>query len=74
LAEAFEQSAVAMFGYMTEIETVDATMTFDVDVSSDDLESLLYQFLDEFLFGFCAEPYFIAKVSFNSVRILVTVN
>ncbi|CAN7945959.1 unnamed protein product [Ixodes pacificus] len=31
LAEAFEQAAVAMFGYMTEIDKVDIRMTQDID-------------------------------------------
>jgi SHS2 domain-containing protein len=62
LAEAFEQSANAMFGYMTEIETIDITSKHDIEVEAEDLYSLLYQFLDEFLFSFCAEPFFIARV------------
>lgn len=69
LAEAFEQSAVAMFAYMTEIPTVDMTDTHDIQVEADDLYSLYYQFLDEFLFGFCAEPYFIARVGLWSIDV-----
>ncbi|CAG2165998.1 unnamed protein product [Oppiella nova] len=61
LAEAMEQSAVAMFAYMTEIQTVDSTDTHDIEVEGHDLQSLFYQFLDEFLFGFSAEPFFIAR-------------
>ncbi|XP_054158072.1 protein archease-like [Oppia nitens] len=61
LAEAFEQSAVAMFAYMTEISTVDMTDTHDIEVAGDDLESLFYQFLDEFLFAFSADPFFIGR-------------
>lgn len=52
-----------MFGYMTDIETVQMTDTHDIEVEGEDLYSLLYQFLDEFLFAFCAEPFFIARVS-----------
>ena len=29
-----------------------------------DLESLLFNFLDEFLFNFSADPFFVAKVSY----------
>jgi len=62
LEEAFEQSAVAMFGYMTEMDTVQIKETFDVEVTeAGDLLSLLYQFLDELLFAFCADPFFIAR-------------
>lgn len=65
MEEAFEQSAVAMFGYMTEMDTVQIKETFDVEVTeASDLLSLLYQFLDELLFAFCADPFFIARVCF----------
>jgi len=59
---------VAMFGYMTEIDTVDIITTYDVEVEAEDLYSLFYQFLDDFLFGFSAEPFFIARVRpFHSI-------
>uniref|UniRef100_A0A1B6EF07 Archease domain-containing protein n=1 Tax=Clastoptera arizonana TaxID=38151 RepID=A0A1B6EF07_9HEMI len=59
--EAFEQCANAMFGYMTEIEYVEMIETQDIEAEGDDMISLLYHFLDEFLFLFCAEPFFIAR-------------
>lgn len=62
LKEAFEQAAVAMFGYMTEIETVNIYAKEEIQVEADDLDSLLYKFLDEFLFLFCVEPFFISRV------------
>ncbi|XP_065844089.1 protein archease-like [Oscarella lobularis] len=61
LKEAFEQCGVAMFGYMTELETVEESRTDSIEAEGDDMISLLYHFLDEFLFLFCAEPYFIIK-------------
>ncbi|CAG0915302.1 unnamed protein product [Notodromas monacha] len=61
LTEAFEQCAVAMFGYMTEIDTVDMRTTQTVEANGDDMQSLLYHFLDEWLFLFSAEPFFIAR-------------
>ncbi|XP_019615670.1 PREDICTED: protein archease-like [Branchiostoma belcheri] len=61
LKEAFEQCAVGMFGYMTEIETVEPLDTHEIEAEGDDMESLLYQFLDEWLFAFSAEPFFIAR-------------
>lgn len=64
LKEAFEQCANAMFGYITTIEYVEMKDTLDIEAEGHDMESLLYHFLDEFLFNFCAEPYFIARVSF----------
>lgn len=61
--EAFEQCANAMFGYMTEIEYVEMLDTQDIESEGHDMLSLLFHFLDEFLFLFSAEPFFIARVS-----------
>jgi SHS2 domain-containing protein len=58
---------MAMFAYMTDIETVDNLRSEQIQAQGHDLLSLLYGFLDEFLFLFSAEPYFIArKVVINS--------
>ncbi|GAV05783.1 hypothetical protein RvY_15860-1 [Ramazzottius varieornatus] len=50
-----------MFGYMTEIESVQILMEETVEAEGDDLIGLLYHFLDEWLFTFCAEPFFIPR-------------
>lgn len=60
--EAFEQCAMAMFGYMTDLERVEITQIHHIEAEGDDMESLLFHFLDELLFMFSAEPYIIAKV------------
>lgn len=64
LKESFEQIAMAMFGYMTDIETVDMSVKQELEVKLDadeDLLNLIYRWLDEWLFLFCAEPFFIAR-------------
>lgn len=61
LAEAFEQCGIAMFGYMTEIETVEIKQCVEIEASGDDLENLLYKFLDELLFLFSCEPFLICS-------------
>ncbi|CAG0886503.1 unnamed protein product [Darwinula stevensoni] len=61
LAEAFEQCATAMFGYMTEIDTVEICDIQDIEAEGHDMLSLLFHFLDEWLFVFSAEPFFIAR-------------
>ena len=61
LKEAFENVGVAMFGYMTEIDTVEMVNSFNVDAEGDDMEGLLFHFLDEWLFAFSAEPFFIPR-------------
>lgn len=64
IEEAFEQCAVAMFGYMTDLERVEMTQLHYVEAEGHDMESLLFHFLDELLFMFSAEPYIVAKVYF----------
>uniref|UniRef100_A0A8D8PYS1 Protein archease-like n=1 Tax=Cacopsylla melanoneura TaxID=428564 RepID=A0A8D8PYS1_9HEMI len=61
LQEAFEQCANAMYGYMTEIEYVEMKESQDLEAEGDDLLGLLFHFLDECLFLFSAEPFFIAR-------------
>ncbi|XP_017035654.1 protein archease-like [Drosophila kikkawai] len=61
LKEAFEQCGVAMFGYMTELEYVSVEQCFEIEAKGDDLEGLLFHFLDELLFLFSAEPYLVCK-------------
>lgn len=52
---------MAMFGYMTELDTVDIKEKHEIEAKSEDLDGLLYRFLDELLFLFSAEPYIICK-------------
>ena len=65
LEESFEQVAMAMFAYITDMEYVEMRYTHEIEVEGIDMLSLLFQFLDEFLFIFCAEPFFISKVRVN---------
>ncbi|KAL7294611.1 hypothetical protein TKK_0011917 [Trichogramma kaykai] len=62
MEEAFEQCAMAMFGYMTDLERVEVKQVHIVEAEGEDMMSLLYHFLDELLFMFSAEPFLIAKV------------
>jgi len=57
LAEAFEGQVMAMFGYMTDIKTVDIdpSVTFEFEAEGHDLDSLLYNMMDEFLYRFATE-------------------
>lgn len=59
--EAFEQCGMAMFGYMTQLETVDIKKCYQIEVQGDDMEGLLFRYLDELLFLFSAEPFLICK-------------
>ncbi|XP_066598535.1 protein archease-like [Prorops nasuta] len=61
LEEAFEQCAVAMFGYMTDLERVEIKNAYVIEAEGHDMPSLLFHFLDELLFMFSAEPFLVAK-------------
>ncbi|KAI4904437.1 hypothetical protein NFI96_018992 [Prochilodus magdalenae] len=61
LEEAFEQCAMAMFGYMTDTETVEPLDTIEVESEGEDLESLLFHFLDDWLFKFSADLFFVPR-------------
>lgn len=54
MAEAFEQTAVAMFGYMTELDKVaiDASQDRTFNMEGHDWDSLMFHFLDELLVEF----------------------
>ncbi|XP_065353726.1 protein archease isoform X1 [Cloeon dipterum] len=59
--ECFEQCAVAMFDYISELDKCDILEMRRVSVEGHDMLSLLYNFLDECLFMFNCEPFFLAK-------------
>ncbi len=64
LKESFEQIAMAMFGYMTEIENVEMNSSQEIEINleeGNDLLNLVYHWLDEWLYVFCAEPFFIPR-------------
>ncbi|KAJ2943918.1 hypothetical protein O0L34_g8238 [Tuta absoluta] len=61
LKEAFEQCGMAMFGYITELDYVQIKQVYTIEATADDLMGLLYHFLDELLFQFCAEPNLVCR-------------
>lgn len=62
MIDAFEQCGLAMFGYITELDTVDITDCYEIETDgAEDMDGLLYRFLNELLYLFCAEPYLICK-------------
>jgi len=63
---AFEEAALGMFGYMTDIESVQIDPKKEphcASVKGEDIYSLLYQFLEELLFIFSTEFYIFRKVT-----------
>ncbi|KAK0429254.1 hypothetical protein QR680_011275 [Steinernema hermaphroditum] len=65
ISEALEQLVIAMYGYITdEIDTVEPVYSMDASVSDcADVESMVFHILDEMLFLFNAEPFFIGRVA-----------
>ncbi|KAJ8960825.1 hypothetical protein NQ318_020121 [Aromia moschata] len=61
LKEAYEQCGIAMFGYMTELDSVEIRQSAEIEATGHDLESLLFHFLDELLFLFSCEPFLICS-------------
>ena len=64
MKESFEQIAMAMMSYMTDIETVEMNREETVEIhmdSEDDILNFVYKWLDEWLFLFSAEPFFIPR-------------
>lgn len=64
LKESFEQLAMSMFGYMTEIDTVEMLTQETIEIqmdNEDDILNLVFKWLDEWLFVFSAEPFFIPR-------------
>ena len=45
-----------MMSYITDLETVDEVSENHVEVSGHDMQSLLYNFMDEFLFQVKPQP------------------
>ena len=52
LEESFENAALAMFNVITKTETVNENESKSINIESEDLISLLYDFLEELLFTY----------------------
>uniref|UniRef100_UPI00358F7913 protein archease isoform X1 n=2 Tax=Myxine glutinosa TaxID=7769 RepID=UPI00358F7913 len=61
LQEAFEQVTTAMFCYITDLAVVEPLHTVEIEAEGGDMMSLLYNFMDAWLFNFCADPFFVPR-------------
>ena len=55
LEELFANAAIACYGFMTDIEEIDETEERAIEIESEDLYSLMFDWLDELLFLFESE-------------------
>ena len=72
LEEAFGQQVIAMMALITELETVDLAPpalaeVVEVVSTGHNLHSLLYNFLDEWLYKFNAELFVCRRISVGSI-------
>ena len=56
-----------MFSYITDLHTVETTGTNVIEVDGHDMQSLLYNYMDEFLFQFCTEGFVARRVEILSL-------
>jgi len=61
MPEAFEQACQAMFNYMTDINGILPKKTVEIHAKGSDSNSLLFSFLDEFLFLSSSDDYFMLR-------------
>ena len=64
LKEAFSQAALGFYGVITNLEQITPNSSKNFTIESEDIQSLLYDFIDQLIFTFDTE-YFIS----NSIKV-----
>ena len=66
MEEAFENVAIGMFGYMTDMDKVEIQegCVQEIQVEGHDKESLLYNYLSEWLFVFSTKDFIACSIEF----------
>ena len=67
LKEAFENAGKATTAVMTDIEKVEPIKSITVEIEAENLEELLYQWLEEIIFRFDAEGLLISKFEVREI-------
>jgi SHS2 domain-containing protein len=62
IEQAFEQQVIAMMSLITDLSAVEARTTHEVVVDGHDIQSLLFNFLDEWLFHFNSELFVCRRI------------
>ncbi|WP_370573103.1 archease [Methanomethylovorans sp.] len=68
LEEAFGNAALAMFNVMINTESVSNTISQDIEITAEDLDGLLFDWLSEFLFLMDAENLIFGDFSVHSIK------
>ncbi|MDY6865051.1 MAG: archease [Halobacteriota archaeon] len=66
LEKLFSSSALAMYGFMIDPFEIESILSRDVDIQSEDLESLMFDWMDELIFLFESE-----KIVFNKFDLII---
>jgi len=64
-AEAFQNAAAGMFSLITDLDSIRETESFDVEVESEDIETLLVEWLNELLFLFESREAVLSRFEIN---------
>lgn len=68
MEEVFENAALAMFSVMVSVDRVEKRIKKKISIKSEDLHSLLYDFLEKLLFYHDAENLVFAEVKVEEVK------
>lgn len=66
LQEAFEQAALGFYQIITDIKTIDPIYVKNVVIESEDIKSLLFDWIDQLIFLFDTEYFISNKVKITS--------
>jgi SHS2 domain-containing protein len=67
LVESFTQAANALVDYMTSRTTLSPIKSYPLDINAEDIQKLLYKFLDEILYHFYVD-YAACQISVHDIR------
>lgn len=68
LEEAFENAALALSEIMADTEKVKSEMDFSIDIEAEDLEALLFDWLDHFLYLMDTERFISSRFEVKNIR------
>lgn len=71
LEEAFENTALAMFDIMTDIETIDLREADSIEIKAEDERHLLYTWLENLLIKFDIDGKLYSKFKINKIKELI---
>ncbi|WP_238380716.1 archease [Methanolobus vulcani] len=69
LEQAFENAALAMLNVMVETDSINNTLSIDIELTSFDLDSLLFDWLSEILFVFEVDEMVFGRVEVNKITV-----